>query len=144
VPATPPDTDQAFGDAWETFFRAARRARAHSGGDGLTVAQYQVLDPLCPGPAKVGAIAAAAGVSAPTATRTLDGLAKQGLVERHASDEDRRCVLVALTEDGKRAVAAKRRAVQANRDKIAQQLNDEERAQATVLLQRLANALEEL
>jgi DNA-binding MarR family transcriptional regulator len=148
VTAVPPTTDQEFGDAWESFFRAVRRQRAHSGSksgpDGLTVAQYQVLEPLCAGPSKVGAIAQTAGVSAPTATRMLDGLARQGLVERHATPEDRRCVLVALTEDGRRAVKSKRRDVQEMRRKVAALLDDEERAQATRLLQRLADAMEEL
>ena len=142
---TRPETDAAFSDAWEAFFRAARRARSRHGDEqGLTVPQLNVLDPLNAGPSKVGALAAAAGVSAPTATRMLDGLVRQGLAERHASDEDRRCVLVALTDDGRRAVEDKRRQVQATRRKLAGLLDDTERAQATVLLQRLADALEEL
>jgi DNA-binding MarR family transcriptional regulator len=141
-------SEQAFSDAWEAFFRAVRRQRAqHNGSDGcgsLSVAQLSLLGPLEAEPAKVKDLAAAAQVSAPTATRMLDGLAKHGLVERHHTAEDRRCVLVALTEDGRRAVDTKRREVQEKRRKIAALLDDEDRAQATRLLQRLTDAMEDL
>ena len=139
-------TEQAFTDAWEAFFRAVRRERAQHphGCDGLTVPQLTILGPLTSGPAKVKDLAAAAQVSAPTATRMLDGLAKHGLVARHATPEDRRCVLVALTEDGHRAVDTKRREVQEKRRKIASLLDEEDLAQATRLLQRLTDAMEEL
>lgn len=153
MPASSPtptvSSEQAFTDAWEAFFRAVRRQRARHnphGSDGcaLTVPQLSILGPLEAGPAKVKDLAAAAQVSAPSATRMLDGLAKQGLVERHHTPEDRRCVLVALTEDGHRAVDIKRREVQEKRHKVASLLDEEERAQATHLLQRLADAMEEL
>ena len=148
MPAATTTGEQAFGEAWEAFFRAIRRARSQRGSkpgsSGLTVPQLHILEPLDRGPSKVGAVAQAAGVSAPTATRMLDALTRQGLVERHASDEDRRCVLVALTDDGRRAVTSKRREVQEMRRKIAALLDEDERAQATRLLQRLANAMEEL
>lgn len=149
TPHPPTTSDQEFADAWEAFFRAVRRMRSQGtrptqGCEGLTFPQFQLLDPLCAGPGKVSSLAGLAGVSAPTATRMLDGLEKQGLVERHASDEDRRCVLIALTEEGRRAVDAKRRDVRAMRRKVAAQLTEEERAQATALLQRLADAMEDL
>jgi DNA-binding MarR family transcriptional regulator len=139
-------SEAAFADAWETFFRAARAARTRSAGSGscLSLAQYQLVEPLTDHPHKVSELASAAGVSAPTATRMLDALTRQGHVERHASDEDRRCVLVALTEDGRLALAQKQREVQAMRSRIARLLSDEERAQATSLLLRLADAMEDL
>lgn len=145
-----PESEAAFSDAWESFFRAARSARTRTGAGGpgagtcLSLPQFQLIEPLADRPHKVSELASAAGISAPTATRTLDGLAKQGLVERHTSDEDRRCVLVALTDDGRHALAAKERAVRAMRKRVAHMLTDEERAQATRLLQRLADALEDL
>ncbi|HWT95798.1 MAG TPA: MarR family transcriptional regulator [Solirubrobacteraceae bacterium] len=148
TPVTPDSSETAFSDAWESFFRAARSARRRTGGgDGscpLSLPQFQLIEPLTERPRKVKELAAAAGISAPTATRTLDGLAEKGLVERHASDEDRRCVLVALTDDGRHALSTKEREVAAMRHRVANLLNDEERAQATRLLQRLADALEDL
>jgi DNA-binding MarR family transcriptional regulator len=147
MPATSTTSETAFGEAWETFFRAARAARARrtAGGDCvLTVPQYHLLEPLTEGPSKVGALAGAAGISPPTATRMVDLLTREGLVERRASDEDRRCVLVDLTDDGRRALDAKRRDVRAMRRRIARLLDEDEREQATRLLLRLADALEDL
>lgn len=148
-PTVAPESEVAFSAAWESFFRAARSARRRTGGgEGgscpLSLPQFQLIEPLTERPRKVKELAAAAGISAPTATRTLDGLAEKGLVQRHASDEDRRCVLVALTDDGRDALTAKEREVAAMRHRVAHLLNDEERAQATRLLQRLADALEDL
>ena len=143
----PLDSEAAFSDAWESFFRAARSARTRSGAGGgtcLSLPQYQLIAPLTQRPHKVSELASAAGISAPTATRTLDSLAKTGMVERHASDEDRRCVLVALTDDGRHALTTKKREVRAMQRRVAQLLTDEERAQATRLLQRLADAMEDL
>jgi MarR family transcriptional regulator, organic hydroperoxide resistance regulator len=145
--ATQTIAETEFGDAWEAFFRAARRARARRGATAdcaLSVPQCQLLEPLMDGPSKVGGLAAAAGVSAPTATRMLDLLVREGLVERRASAEDRRCVLAALTDDGRRALETKRRDVRAMYDQIAHLLDDTERAQAARLLQRLAEAMENL
>jgi DNA-binding MarR family transcriptional regulator len=39
-----------------------------------------------------------------TLTRTLDGLVKRGLVERHRNDRDRRVVWIRLTDEGKTVV----------------------------------------
>lgn len=146
----PLDSEAAFSEAWESFFRAARGARTRSGAGGagagtcLSLPQFQLIEPLTERPHKVSELASAAGISAPTATRTLDGLTKQGLVERHTSDEDRRCVLVALTDDGRHALTTKEREVRAMRRRVARLLTDEERAEATRLLLRLADAMEDL
>jgi MarR family transcriptional regulator, organic hydroperoxide resistance regulator len=147
MPATQRTSETEFGEAWEAFFRAARGARARRGATqdcALSVPQFQLLEPLMEGPSKVGGLAVAAGVSAPTATRMLDLLVREGLVERHASAEDRRCVLAALTDDGRRALQAKRRDVRAMNQRIARLLDDDEREQAARLLRRLAEAMEEL
>jgi DNA-binding MarR family transcriptional regulator len=148
VPAiAPPETETAFSAAWEAFFRAARRARsrARAGNpDDLTVPQYHVLEPLDAGPRTVGALASTAGVSAPTATRMLDTLCRQGVVERHPSEQDRRFVLIALTGEGRRRLEAKRQEVRAMQQRVALLLDDDERAEATRLLQRLTDAMENL
>jgi DNA-binding MarR family transcriptional regulator len=138
--------DDQFAEAWEEFFRAARRARgrAETGTSGLTMSQWHLLQPLAEGPRQVGELASAAGVSPPTATRMLDGLAKQGLIERAPKDTDRRCVVVAATDDGRHAIAAKRRQAAAVRRRIAHTLEPDEREQAAVLLRRLADVMEDL
>lgn len=137
-----------FHDAWEGFFQAARRARGRVGGrsgdSGLTLAQWHLLSPLVDGPKPVGALAAAAGISGPTATRTLDGLARAGLAERHPSADDRRRVLVELSAAGRRAVAEKTNEVRAARRRVAAALDADERAQAAQLLRRLTDVMDRL
>ena len=64
--------------------------------------QFHLVTPLADGPQPVGRLAEAAGVAKPTATRMVEALARDGLVERHACADDRRKVLVELTPEGPR------------------------------------------
>jgi DNA-binding MarR family transcriptional regulator len=139
------DTHQRFTAAWESFFRTTRRLRARADrlpGD-LSVPQYQLLEPLretdelC-----VGELAEAAGVAAPTATRMLDALARNGYITRRHSETDRRSVLVGLTPEGTAAVATAREIVDAWRRQVLESLDPSEREQAAVILERLSQVLE--
>ena len=93
-------TRAEFDAAWTEFFGAIRRARGRATREvereGLSLAQFGLLfsfvelergDVL-----PVGALAEAAGIAQPTATRMLDGLERQGIVERRPSTADRRSV----------------------------------------------------
>jgi MarR family transcriptional regulator, organic hydroperoxide resistance regulator len=138
----------AFAAAWEGFFLAVRRAKGRASARppaaGLSLAQYHLLAPLSHGGAQtIRALAAAAGVAAPTATRMLDGLDRDGLVTRTPSATDRRCVTVALTTKGRRALDRTHASIAAARARIADSLSAEEREQATALLRRLAVVVEE-
>jgi DNA-binding MarR family transcriptional regulator len=136
-----------FDEALGTFFHAARRARgraARRGDEGLSLAQYHLLEPLLERPLPTGQLAEAAGIAGPTATRMLDGLVTAGRVERATDPGDRRCVVVGLTDQGRDMVAAKREAVRAARRRIAAALTPEEREVAGPLLLKIAGALEEL
>ncbi|MDQ6730723.1 MAG: MarR family transcriptional regulator [Actinomycetota bacterium] len=133
---------ESFGDALEQFFRVMRRARTRAGNleaYGLSLPQYVVLVPLIDSEAlSVSALAAAAGVASPTATRMLDGLVRDGIVHRRASEVDRRSVLVGLTEKGREAVQLTRAAAQARRVELYERLAPREREDAERLLRRLA------
>ena len=140
-------TDE-FAAAWETFFRAVRRAKGRASAQppehGVSLAQYYLLAPLSgAGAQTVGALAEAAGVAPPTATRMLDGLDRDGLVTRTPSATDRRCVTVDLTSAGREALERTEAAVAAGRARIADSLSDAEREQAAALLRRLAVVVEE-
>ena len=77
----------AFSAVLDDFLAATRRARGRLGADQeLTLSQYHLLEPLLDGaePLGVCALAEAAGVSAPTATRVLAVLERDDLVERRA------------------------------------------------------------
>jgi DNA-binding MarR family transcriptional regulator len=139
----------AFTDAWDTFFRSVRRARgraARAAEQGaLSLPQYHLLEPLAAeGALPVGALAEEAGIAAPTATKMLDGLVRGGYVTRSTSPHDRRVVLIALTRAGEDALAARREKVAAARRRIHAGLTREEREQATALLHRLADVVEDL
>ncbi len=77
---------------------------------GLTPTQVAALATLQRrGPVPVGVLAEAERISAPTATKVVDKLARAGLVERLAHPEDRRVSLVAVTPAGHELLTATRR-----------------------------------
>ncbi|HEX8647849.1 MAG TPA: MarR family transcriptional regulator [Thermoleophilaceae bacterium] len=144
-----PAAAEAFEQAWDEFFAAARRARGRAARDssgGLTLAQYHLVAPIAVagGELPCGEAAVAAGVAGPTATRMLDSLEREEIVTREHSTADRRVVTVRLTAKGRRAVREKGRAISAKRREIYRSLSEDDRAQATVLLGRLAEAVEQL
>jgi len=134
-------------DALYDFFRAARRARGRAAGDmsgRLSLAQYHVLEPLGAGPRTNRELAELAGISAPTATRIVDGMLERGWVSRVADPIDRRAVVISLTEDGRATLARKQREYLARRRQIADALDPHEQEVAAGLLRRLAAVIEEL
>jgi MarR family transcriptional regulator for hemolysin len=136
----------AFSAALLEFLRATRRTRGRLGdSDELSLSQYQLLEPLIGGDRLATCeLALAAGVSAPTATRMLTGLEREGLVERVPCDADRRVVHVVLTADGRDQVLAAQARGEARRAEIFASLSAGERREAARLLERLAGAVEGL
>src|SRR3954454_17867456 len=98
---------EAFCDAMDDFARAWHRARMRlRHDDGLSIAQFHLLRPLLDAPdgaLGVGELAHTAGASAPTATRMLDGLVRDGLCARGGGEADRGCVKVSLPAAGRTA-----------------------------------------
>jgi DNA-binding MarR family transcriptional regulator len=141
---------QAFADSFGEFMRATRRARGRVADrpdeHGLTLSQFQLLDALLDAgrPLTVRELAIGAGISSPTATRMLTGLEKDGLIVRERPPEDRRCVLISLTEPGRERVQAKRRRIAEWRRNLFESLEPGERRQAARLLSRLAAAVDDL
>ena len=136
----------AFSTALLEFLRATRRMRGRlCDGDELTLSQYHLLEPLIGGERLATCeLALAAGVSAPTATRMLTGLERDGLIERVPCDADRRVVHVNLTDHGRDRVLAARARGEARRAEIFASLSAGERREAARLLERLADAVEGL
>jgi DNA-binding MarR family transcriptional regulator len=150
MPKATADTsaDTVLSDALHDFFRAARRARGRAArrptGDGLSLAQYHLLEPLADGPLTNGQIADQSGVSSPTATRMVDLLVRRGFVTRLEDPVDRRAVLISLTPAGREALTAKMREYDERRRLIAAALEPHEQRVAADLLRRLAVVIEEL
>ena len=145
---TQPETDlERFTEAWDDFANALRRARSRAWQQPapLTPAQYHLLLALSHEPGLgVGDMAAAAGCTSPTASRILDGLARDGVVAREASTEDRRRTIVSLTAKGKRLLARQRRKHDQKKQRLYDQLSPAERRQAERLLHRLAEVVADL
>jgi DNA-binding MarR family transcriptional regulator len=73
---------------------------------GFTVSQWRVLASLAGGePINIGRLAQITTMKQPTVTRVLDRMQARGLVERLASDGDRRITLVRITPAGMRLVS---------------------------------------
>jgi DNA-binding MarR family transcriptional regulator len=139
---------RALTQALEEFFRATKRARGREAsrpaGDGVTLAQFQLLEPLADGPRTNRQLADAAGVASPTATRMIDLMTGRGLVSRVEDPGDRRAVLISLTPAGREALQAKLDEYEARRERVAEAIEPGERAVAARLLQRLAAAIEDM
>jgi DNA-binding MarR family transcriptional regulator len=153
--ATPRTTTEATAEplaalnaAWDDFFGAIRRAKGRASrqhGSELTLPQVHLLEPLDGGAsARIGELAEAAGVAAPTASRMVDSLEREGIVARSPAQGDRRATAVVLTEAGRGLYRRKRAEMQAKRNEIFGSLSESEREQAAHLLGRMAELIDEL
>ncbi len=138
------EATRELGRAADQLFYAMRRSRAATMGReqvGLTMAQYVILEPLGAAPVDglpVGALASGADVSVPTATRMLKQLEIEGVVTRRRSRQDERQVLIALTEEGSRRLAAMREDLEARQSEALAHFTPEERRDLAAQLRRLA------
>ena len=80
-----------------------RRLRAEDEALGVSPPRLSALSVVvATGPIAIGSLAATEGVSAPTMTRLVDGLERDGLVSRVPDPGDARGVLVRPTPRGRR------------------------------------------
>ncbi|MBV9337045.1 MAG: MarR family transcriptional regulator [Solirubrobacterales bacterium] len=132
--------------AFDGLAQAVRRARGASAADGgLTLSQYGLLEGLTGRrAARVQELAAAAGISASTATRILDALERRGIVRRTRSHEDRRAVSISLTELGDELLQAEREWLRGRQRAFYASLPAAEQELAPDLLVRLATLIDEI
>jgi DNA-binding MarR family transcriptional regulator len=82
-----------------------RRLRKVDESSGLSAARLSALSVLVfGGPAAIGELAAAEQVSAPTMSRLVDGLERDGFVVREPHERDARSVRVRATSRGRRVL----------------------------------------
>jgi DNA-binding MarR family transcriptional regulator len=113
----------------------ARRRRAWT---DMTYQQYNVLRLIdTTGPQPQAEVARHLMVTAPVVTRLASALADAGLVERQADPKDRRAVILALTETGRRRARRMRRDLLTAARELLEPLPGERR-------EAVAAALEEL
>ncbi|MFH1464119.1 MAG: MarR family transcriptional regulator [Pseudomonadota bacterium] len=101
---------RAANDVLVALRRITRAIDLHSRGliarHGLTVPQLLVLQVLAGrGALPTGELSSAVNLSNATVTSIVGRLVSRGLVSRRRSEQDRRVVLVALSEAGQEAVA---------------------------------------
>lgn len=105
--------NEAEMQAWTGFLRASirlmERLDAELEGQGLTLADYEILVHLSADPSgelRMTELAAQTLVSRSGLTRRLDRLVRAGLVTRRACPTDRRGVLAVLTPSGRERLEA--------------------------------------
>ncbi|GIU98380.1 MAG: MarR family transcriptional regulator [Actinomycetota bacterium] len=87
-----------------------RRLREEDDALGLSPPRVAALTAVVEdGPMPIGALAADQGVSAPTMSRLVDGLERDGLVRREPDPDDARGVRVRATPRGARTLERSRR-----------------------------------
>jgi DNA-binding MarR family transcriptional regulator len=87
-----------------------RRLREQDDALGISPARLSALSVVVfAGPIGIGALATTEGVAAPTMSRLVDGLERDGLVVRGPDPDDARGVLVRATSKGTRTLTKGRR-----------------------------------
>lgn len=108
----------------------------------LTLSQAQVLRVLRRGPLPTGQLAAELKISAPAITQLTDRLIRKGLIERRPSTDDRRAVIVALSERGSCLVDQFRQRRREIFGGALAHMSREEQEQAVEVLGKVVAALE--
>ena len=98
-------------DAWLKLVRATdsigARLLGRAAFGGLTLRQFGVLESLYHvGPMRPGEISAKLLKSGGNITLVVDNLEKRGLVRRQRDSDDRRVVVVSLTEEGRERISS--------------------------------------
>ena len=88
-------------------------------------------------PKNMTAVARSLMVTTGTLTIAVNGLVKKGFVERSRSEEDRRVVLVSLTDKGRKAYVSHQRFHEEMVEAVTDELSDEEQVVLEKALSRL-------
>lgn len=137
---------------WETggalLFRLMRSLGAVEDGEvrccGLTTGQGLALLALQAGELTImREVATALGVSAGTATRVVDNLVRDGLVERIENPADRRSVCIEPTVEGEKTIENLKQCYQRFWQTIFERVPVEQLSETVNILTLLVNAAEE-
>jgi len=139
-PLTRAEKDELTSDLRIACMVIARRVRFESTSE-VAPHQYSVLLRLKDGSRTPREVADIERVSAPSMSRTVASLVDRGLVERSDDPQDRRQVILSLSDAGRKVIRDTRR----RRDQWLavrlERLDDDERAllrEATALLEKVA------
>lgn len=125
---------------------ATRRIDATFSGHGLNVGEFDVLASLRrsgePFQLSPSALVRQLVLSSSAMTNRLDRLEERGLVRRSPDPDDRRALVVSLTEHGRRLVDSAVSDHVLAEDALLRGLTDAERRRLTAMLRKLLAALE--
>jgi DNA-binding MarR family transcriptional regulator len=114
---------------------------AQVGEMDLTLVQAQALRLLRAEPLPTSKLAGALGISAPAVTQLTDRLERKRLIERRSAKNDRRAVIVEVTEKGGRVVDGFRRRRNEIFADTLSRLSDADRAEVVAALSKIAAVL---
>ncbi|WP_435202059.1 MarR family winged helix-turn-helix transcriptional regulator [Janibacter sp. GS2] len=118
--------------------RVNHRVEAALSSEEFSAEQWRVLDYLDEnGPCTMSVLAQETGTSGATLTRIIDRLVSRALVYRSADGNDRRRVLVLLSDRGRETADRVRPLVHGATDQGAARLTSDERDELTRLLRRM-------
>ena len=113
-------------------------------GPAMTATQRIALVELGDGGSmRLNDLAGRMGVSAPTASRSVDALVELGLAERSPDPSDRRAVRIDLTPVGRELLEDRQAKAQVAFEPAVAALSASERKQLSLLLHRMTDALRE-
>lgn len=133
--------EQTVRDAGRAAARLSKALEVAVSERSLSLPQYRLLAFLSGGPERATELAAWLEVSPPSLTALVDGLVHKGLVERVASEEDRRCVRHVLTPGGAASLEAGDDAIADRLAQLLSFLTPEESHAAMVGLGYVAEAM---
>jgi DNA-binding MarR family transcriptional regulator len=111
----------------------------------LTQGQIRALFTIdIKGEATAGELAKSAELSPASVSTMLDHLERDGIIERHRSETDRRVVVVTLTESGRALVTEKRDRFRARGREALAGLSDTDLTVGAEVMRRLAHMLDGL
>ncbi len=121
------------------------RGRDRRGPHGLSFSEVRALIALGRSEgetATAGALAKAADLNPATVTALLDTLEERGIATRRRAEEDRRCVVVSLTDEGRRKLLEATTKWQARLDAALADVPEAEIVSAAGVLRRLAGVFD--
>jgi DNA-binding MarR family transcriptional regulator len=117
------------------------RGRDRRGPHGLSFSEVRALIALGQeedATATAGALARAADLNPATVTALLDSFEERGIATRRRDEQDRRCVVVSLTDEGRDVLDAAKARWQARLEEALADLPESDVAVAAGVLRRLA------
>jgi DNA-binding MarR family transcriptional regulator len=139
---SPDDTRQILEALSALTRQLARASGGPDDGPPMTSTQRLALfETAISGPLRLSVLADRMGISAPTASRAVDGLVDLGLMERLPDPEDRRAVRIDLTRPGRKRVEEKKALAAAALKPGVAALSTKDSTHLAALLTRLADEL---